>query len=126
MIENDKGKTIEKGSFEVSKVGENSAQKFFDIKTDNLKKVKSNFYVKLELKDQNGVVISTNKYQFLIGDHDQAAKEFKEMGAEIRKRDGIYKYSNYNQFYDKLTRENGEEYESEIDTVIARGFKNKK
>jgi beta-mannosidase len=126
MIENDKGKTIEKGSFEVSKVGENSAQKFFDIKTDNLKKVKSNFYVKLELKDQNGVVISTNKYQFLIGDHDQAAKEFKEMGAEIRKRDGIYKYSNYNQFYDKLTRENGEEYESETDTVIARGFKNKK
>ncbi|WP_232333192.1 glycoside hydrolase family 2 protein [Mariniflexile maritimum] len=117
---------LHKGTFNIDKIEENSSQKLFDLKADVLKKLENNFYVNLELKDNNGKVISKNKYMLLIGDHDKAAQQFKLMGDEIRQRNGTYKYSNYNQFFDKLTRENGEEYESETDTVTARGFKIKK
>ncbi|GAL80699.1 hypothetical protein JCM19274_1325 [Algibacter lectus] len=96
-----------------------------DLNVDVLKKVKNNFHVNLELKDKNGNLISKNKYMLLIGNHTAAAKEFKAMGNEIRQRNATYKYSNYNQFFDKLTGENGEVYESETDTIIARGFKTK-
>ncbi|WP_405295520.1 glycoside hydrolase family 2 protein [Algibacter sp. Ld11] len=125
-ITNDNEAVLDKGSFKIDKIEENSSKKWFDLNTDVLKKVKNNFYINLELKDKKGQIISINKYMLLIGDHNQAAKEFKAMGNEIRKRNALYKYSNYNQFFDKLTGENGEEYQSKTDTIIARGFKTKK
>ncbi|SFC05102.1 beta-mannosidase [Algibacter lectus] len=124
-ITNDNAVVLNKGSFKIDKIDENSSKKWLDLNVDVLKKVKSNFYVNLELKDKNGNLISKNKYMLLIGNHDNAGKEFKAMGNEIRQRNAIYKYSNYNQFFDKLTGENGEIYESKTDTIIARGFKTK-
>ncbi|WNH11943.1 glycoside hydrolase family 2 protein [Thalassobellus suaedae] len=122
-ITNHSGKILDKDTFNIAKIEENSSKAWFDLKADVLKNIKDNFYVHLELKDKTGEIISKNNYMLLIGDHDKAAKEFKAMGSEIRQRNETYKYSNYNQFFDKLTRENGAEYESQTDTVTARGFK---
>ncbi|WP_282147771.1 glycoside hydrolase family 2 protein [Algibacter lectus] len=124
-ITNDNAVVLNKGSFKIDKIDENSSKKWLDLNVDVLKKVKNNFHVNLELKDKNSNLISKNKYMLLIGNHTAAAKEFKAMGNEIRQRNATYKYSNYNQFFDKLTGENGEVYESETDTIIARGFKTK-
>ncbi|MEO8174741.1 MAG: sugar-binding domain-containing protein [Sediminibacterium sp.] len=121
-ITNSKNEVLKKASFKVDKIEENSSKMFFDIDANVLAKVNEKFFINLVLTGADGKKLSQNKYMFLIGDQQQAAKKFKQMGNEIRKRDGIYTYPNYFQFFDKMIGENGEIYESETDTIRARGF----
>ena len=122
IIKDDLGNVLKKQSFDVNTIGENSSIKVLSIEDKVLKKVKKNFYVTLELQDAKGKVISSNEYMFLIGDQKEASKKFKAMGAEIRERNQTYTYGNYYKFFDKLSGENGKEYETKRDTVKSRGF----
>ena len=44
------------------------------------------------------------------------------MGKKMRERNGIYTYGNYYRFFEKLTGENDQEYQSKTDTIKAKGF----
>ncbi|SNR31196.1 beta-mannosidase [Lutibacter agarilyticus] len=121
-IVDDNKNVLKEATFKVAKIEENSAKQYFELEADVLKKVQNNFYVTMELTDENGTILSSNEYMFLIGNQKEASEKFKVMGEKIRERNGIYSYGNYYKFFDILTGENGEEYESEKDIIKPRGF----
>lgn len=121
-ILDDNNKTLKKSSFKVAKIEEDSSKQFFELEADVLKNVTKNFYVKMELTAEDGTVLSSNDYMFLIGNQKEASAKFKVMGEKVRERNGIYSYGNYYKFFDILTGENGEEYKSKKDIIKPRGF----
>ncbi len=121
-IKNDEGKVLSTKTIPIKSISENSATKFESISEDVLGKVKSKFYVELELKDTSGKLISANNYFFLIGDQKAAAKRFVEWRDERIKLETEYGYGNYYRFYDDITGGKGKTYQSGTQTPRARGF----
>lgn len=121
-IIDDHKKSIKKHSFKIDKIEGNSSKQFFELEADVLKKIEKNFYVTLELTDNDGKVLSSNEYMFLIGDQKEASEKFKKMGQEIRDRNTDYSYGNYYRFFEQYTGENKQELESKTDTIKTRGF----
>ncbi|MDV7186040.1 beta-galactosidase [Lutibacter sp. TH_r2] len=121
ILDDDK-KVLQKSSFDVAKIEENSSKQFLEIEAKVLKKVKKNFYVEVELTNKDGEVLSSNNYMFLIGDQRGDAEKFKKMGEEIRNRNSEYSYGNYLRFFDQIIGANKKEYESKTDTIKTRGF----
>ncbi len=124
-VSNDKKKKLVEKSFDVAKIDENSAKQFFTIDEDVLGKVKEKFYVELELLDKDGNKISCNDYFFLIGDQEAASARFKEWKVErLEQENGDARggYGSYYFFFDEFTKQNGKDYQSEIQTPRARGF----
>ncbi|EIJ40718.1 beta-galactosidase/beta-glucuronidase [Galbibacter orientalis DSM 19592] len=124
-IKNDKKNTLFNKTYDVAKIDENSARKFFEINQDILGKVKEKFYVELELLDSDGNQISHNDYFFLIGDQEVATKHFQAWKEERLKQEnenGHGGYGSYYFFFDEFTRENGKDYESGTQTPRAKGF----
>lgn len=122
VFKDEQGRELKKETVKIMEVAANSAVKFFDVSADVLSKVKTKVIVELELKDKTGKVISHNDYFFLIGDQAEAAKEFNKMGNDRRAIESKYGYGNYYRFFKALTREDGQDYDSEIEIPRARGF----
>ena len=121
-ILDDNKNVLKESSFKVTKIEENSSKQFFELEEKVLKTVKKHFYVKMDLADEYGTVLSSNEYMFLIGNKKDASEKFKVMGEKIRERNEIYSYGNYYRFFDTLTGEKGQEYESKTDTIKPREF----
>ncbi|GAF04497.1 glycoside hydrolase family 2 protein [Saccharicrinis fermentans] len=114
-VRDDKGKRIFSSTFNMDKVDENSAQKYFDIEADVLSKVNQQFTIHLNMKDKAGNSISSNEYLFLIGDQKEASAQFKKMGDAMRKRNAEFTYGNYFRFFDEMGRKNGKDYQSDTE-----------
>ncbi|GHB75012.1 glycoside hydrolase family 2 protein [Persicitalea jodogahamensis] len=106
-------------SHKVAAIEENSAAKLFDIQENVLGKVSDKFHIHLSLTDKNGKELSANDYMMLIGDQRLAARKFKEMGTEIRRKNGKFKYGNYYQFFPALIEGT---YDSQTQNPRAEGF----
>lgn len=123
-ILNEDKNVLSEDSFDLSSIEENSSKKIANIDKKVLKKVTNHFHIELTLENKDGELISSNSYRLLIGDQKEAAARFKEMGQEIKDRNAEFSYGNYYRFFDQFTGENGQNYESQTDTIKTRGFKN--
>ncbi|WP_221420375.1 hypothetical protein [Fulvivirga sp. M361] len=121
-IKDHNGKVINSKRYAVETIEENSAKKFFDIEANVLKKVEKQFFVTLQLLDSKGQALSSNDYLFLIGDQEKATAQFNQMRDAMKKKNSKYTYGNYFRFYDKMARENGKDYESEVVHPKAEGY----
>ncbi|WP_066631467.1 glycoside hydrolase family 2 protein [Labilibacter marinus] len=121
-IKDDNGNVIQTSKYDVAKVAENSAKKFFDVDFKVLNKVDKQFTVHLNMRDSKGKSISANEYLFLIGDQKEASAQFKKMGEESRKRTGEFTYGNYFRFFENVVRENGKDYESDVEQPRATEY----
>ncbi len=124
-IKDDKEKVLKSKTFDVDKIEENSAEKFFDIKENVLDKVNEKFYVTLKLTDKDGKEISHNNYFFLIGDQEKATKHFnawREKRLKQENDEGRAGYGSYYNFFEDFTEQNGHKYESERQTPRAIDF----
>ncbi|KXX69085.1 beta-galactosidase [Flammeovirga sp. SJP92] len=122
-IKDDNGNVLQEKEFTFGNVEGNSAKKFVDVNADVLSKVNEKFYVELELKDQKGNIISKNDYFFLIGNQEEASKEFKvwmKKRMDLENKYGLY--GSYYHFFEDFTGENGGKYESDAQTPKAFGF----
>lgn len=122
VFRNDNGVELVTKTFDIKKIDENSSKKFFDISEDVLSKVDKQVNVELELTDSKGKQISHNDYFFLIGDQAEASKLYKKMGQERSKIEGKYHYGNYYRFFEDVTRTNGKDYDTQIQTPRASGY----
>ncbi|AWV96760.1 beta-mannosidase [Arcticibacterium luteifluviistationis] len=122
ILDQDKNVLVSKSKTKIQ-VKENSSKQFFTIDESILDKVKSSFTVNLTLKDSNGEVVSSNTYQFLIGNQELADAEMKKMGEERNLNNQKYTYGNYFMFYPKYNGE-GKQVEGKTDEVKAAGFGN--
>lgn len=123
QIKDEQGKVLKSSRYPIKSIAGNSAKKFIDVQEDVLQNVKNRFYVTLKLTDKKGAELSANDYLFLIGDQKEATKQFNVMMKEMIKKNGEYGYGNYLRYYDEMIRENGKDYESEVETPRAEGFK---
>lgn len=124
-FKDENGVVLKSESFKIKEVMANSAAKFFDIKADVMSKVKNQVFVYLELKDKSGKVISHNDYFFLVGDQKTAELEFRKMKADRVKIESNLGYGNYYRFFKNMTREDNQDYDSDIQIPRARGFEKK-
>ncbi|TXE07104.1 beta-galactosidase [Seonamhaeicola algicola] len=119
IFKDETGKKLQEETFNIDTVKANSASKFKNITANVLNKVNKRFFVNLELKNTNGVVVSKNDYFFLIGNQKEATKKFNAWGKERQKLEAEYGYPNYYRFYDDHTNET---YQTKTQTPKARGF----
>ena len=90
-----------------------------------LSRVEEKFTIHLSLKDKSGKIISSNEYLFLIGDQAKATKQFNAMRQSMVEKNGKYSYGNYYRFFDEMTKENGQDYQSDTEHPKAKGFNQK-
>lgn len=121
-IKDDVGNVLKEADYKVSKIGENCAFKLTDISYNVLSTVKKMFHVELTLTDKGGKEISTNKDFFLIGDQAEATKQFNEMNKKMSKSLHKYTNGNYYRYYPAMIQTDGQNYNSEIEVPVAKGF----
>ncbi len=122
VVKDYNGVEIYSNSYDVKSIGENSAFKVADFKSNVLSDVDNRFTVELELISKSGEKLSANEYLFLIGDHAKESAKFKEMGQELKDINAKYLYGNYYGYFPALTGEDGEWQESDVETPRAKGF----
>ncbi|WP_298534374.1 glycoside hydrolase family 2 protein [uncultured Algibacter sp.] len=125
ILKNELGKQLKSETFDIGDVKANSAKKFEDISADVLSEVDKQIFVELELKDSKGNVLSSNDYFFLIGDQKEATQKFIQMRDARRVLETKYGYGNYYRFFNDVTGEEGQNYQSETETPRASGFEKK-
>lgn len=121
-IKDDSGNSLKKSEFNISKIAENSAAKFFVINEDVLSSIEKQFTVHLKLKNNTDEILSANEYLFLIGDQAEASAQFKEMRKAIVQKNSKYTYGNYYRFFPKMIREDGRDHQSDTQHPKAKGF----
>lgn len=121
-LKDDIGNTLKRTEYEIQAIDGNSAKKLFDINENVLSLVKKQFSVHLLLKSKANKILSSNQYLFLIGDQAEASAEFKNMQTAIREKNTKYSYGNYLRFFPEIIREDGKDYNSQIQKPKARNY----
>lgn len=116
------GLSLHNETFDIKRVEENSAQKFFDVSADVLTSVEDQFTVHLVMKDEEGQVVSSNEYMLLMGDQAAASARYKEYLEERRAKQQIHPYGTYYRFYPDMIRKDGKDYKSGTEIPRAEGF----
>ena len=124
-FKDERGKILKHEQFTLGHIAGNSAKKFVNISADILFGLEDKFFVELALNDDTGKLISNNNYFFLVGNQAQASAQFKEMGKRLVEKNSKYTYGNYYRFFDSMTRQNGQDYETDNEKPKAQGFKKK-
>ena len=122
-ISNEAGQVLASETMKVDEIEENSAKSFFPVEEDILDNVEEKFFVKLELTDREGRVISANDYFFLIGDQQAATARFNEWKLERLEQENKHgSYGSYYHFFEEFTEQNGKKYETGTQTPRAIGY----
>jgi beta-mannosidase len=124
-IKDDQGRILQQEDYKIGDVERNSAKKFAELNAEFLDQVDRKFYLKLELTDKSGKIISGNDYFFLIGDQEAVTKKFNEMWDTRRANESKYHYGNYYRFYPALTGEDGKSYQSGTENPVPFGYPEK-
>lgn len=105
-LDNDK-KEIKSDSYALGTILPDSSKSFVQLSYDVNGKQGERFYVKLQLKDPNGAILSENDYFFLITDPEKDREKIREIGAEAMESKQKYGWANYYRYFDGLGGESG-------------------
>lgn len=89
IMDNEK-KLVKVETISIGKVENNSSMDFADLNFKVPGKMGDKFYVKMEMTDEKGKVVSANDYMLLVDDEQKALETYKKYGEAYRKRKEIY------------------------------------
>jgi beta-mannosidase len=125
-IKNDEGQEIYRMNTDVDGIEENSSFQLASIEEKVLKKVEREFTLELELLDSEEELLSANDYLFLIGNQEEATKQFNNWNKRIMTdKGGKYDYPNYYRFFPTMREENDVQHNSDVEIPRASGFPEK-
>lgn len=101
-----RGKHMQQQSHAVQAIGADSSAPVADMEWRVAGRLGETFRVALSLETANGLVVSSNYYDLLIGDQDQARKECAELAAKYRAIKEQFHPADYYRFYPDLTGPN--------------------
>ncbi|WP_413430948.1 glycosyl hydrolase 2 galactose-binding domain-containing protein [Crateriforma spongiae] len=104
-IKNSDGAELAVNEFDVASVDEDSSLAIGELKWQVDSTVEDSFVVSLSLLNADGVVLSSNQYQLLIGDQEQARQRMAAMGKTRSQANLEYTYGNYYRFFPSMIGE---------------------
>ncbi len=121
-VSDGRGRKLHDATYPVEQIRPDSAATFADVEWRIGGKVDDAFTVSISLVDSNGAEVASNEYMLLIGDQEAARSTMREMGKSISTHNAKYEYGNYYGFFPEIGREDGQDWQCELEIPRAKGF----